>query len=468
MEYAFDIAEKALNEALDKGVREAVVRIQEKIYESIVFDNGILRVCSFSKIKGIGLTVYTDGVVGHSYTTSYSRENVLKMVENAIASAKIIERMPKKALGPPDVKGVRGVYRVVHRVNPLDIDVESKIKLVKELNNLSMSKKGIVSAVTKYGFEKDRKIVVSSFGSKIDIEITAVGIAHTAVARYGDVVERHSDSKTFIGGYEGIEEFDWVSFVNEIDNTVLKVVQAHTVSPGVYRVVVDSELIGLLLHEAFGHPSEGDEVYAEISVLKDMLGKSVANENVTIVDEGLVSGGYPVPYDDDGVEKSRTYVVKEGVLVSYLHSVLTAKKLGHKVTGNARAQDISFNPMVRQTNFYMVPGNASIEELFEGIDQGLYLTGKGAGGGQVNPALGTFTFGAGPSYLIRKGEPTELVRGVIVSGNILDVLIDVEMIGKDLNMITSVFGGCGKEGQMVRVGIGGPHVRIKKLVVGTR
>lgn len=468
MEYLIDLAEKVLNEALNRGVSDAIVRVQEKVYESIVYDNGILRTCSVSRVSGLGLTVFIRGAAGYSYTSVLSREFIPKVVEEAISTAKVFETGSRVLEKVEEVKGVKASYRTDFKINPVDVDIESKVKLVSNLNTSSMSREGIVSAFTRYGCEIDRKYIISSFGSNIKVEVMAVGLSHLAVAKYGDVVERVHDQKTFIGGYENVEKFDWGSFVNEINDLAYKTAQASTITPGVYQCVVDNELIGLLLHEAFGHASEGDAIYSDLSVLKDKLGQVLANEKVTIVDDGMVSGGYPVPYDDDGIEKSRTYIVKNGVLVGYLNSILTAKKLGQSPTGNGRAQDVTFNTIVRQTNFYMLPGDAKVEELFEDIDFGLYLRGRGAGGGQVNPALGTFTFGVGPSYIIKKGEVAELVRGVIVSGNILEVLKNVDMVANDLNVSTSVFGGCGKMGQMVRVGDGGPHVRVKKLVVGTR
>lgn len=121
---------------------------------------------------------------------------------------------------------------------------------------------------------------------------------------------------------------------------------------------------------------------------------------------------------------------------------------------------------MRQTNFFMLPGDARVEELFEGVSEGVYLRGRSAMGGQVDPAVGTFTFSIGPSYMVRGGEPAELVRGVAVSGNILETLMNVELVAKDLLVIPSVFGGCGKYGQVVRVGFGGPHVRVSKIIVG--
>ena len=115
----------------------------------------------------------------------------------------------------------------------------------------------------------------------------------------------------------------------------------------------------------------------------------------------------------------------------------------------------------------MEPGDWKVEELFRETKKGIYIKGKGAMGGQVDPAMGTFTFTAGPSYLIENGEPTRLVRGVMLSGMILETLKNVDAVANDLVVRTSVFGGCGKGGQLVRVGDGGPHVRVKEITIGS-
>lgn len=123
-------------------------------------------------------------------------------------------------------------------------------------------------------------------------------------------------------------------------------------------------------------------------------------------------------------------------------------------------------PIVRQTNYFMQPGGYQFEELIEDIDFGVYVRGKGSTGGQVEVGMGTFTFGVGPSKIIRNGKLTETVRGVVISGLILDTLKTIDAVGKDFEIKTSVFGGCGKSGQTVPVGFGGPHVRVRKMTVG--
>jgi TldD protein len=128
--------------------------------------------------------------------------------------------------------------------------------------------------------------------------------------------------------------------------------------------------------------------------------------------------------------------------------------------------DFESNPIVRQTNFYMQPGDRGFEELIEGIKEGYYIRGKGGGGGQVDVGGGTFTFAAGPSYRIENGEVKEMVRGTTVTGVVLETLRTIDAVGDDLQLTTSVFGGCGKEGQLVKVGDGGPHVRVGRITIG--
>lgn len=459
-----DRARWVLEETLKRGAHQATVRLQERVYELIVYDTGVLRSYTVSRTVGLGVRAVVGGGSGYAYTTSLDEESVLRAVERAVTIARVADRYGRKTLAP--LPPVKGRYSAEFKVDPHSVDPETKVGLVRDVNTGSIKREGIVSAVTRLGLERDRRLVLASEGTEVEVDVVGVGFAHMAVAKYGAVIERVGDSESFIGGYEHIERRDWGKFAEEIDELAVKAAQAKTPPPGAYVAVVDNEVVGLLLHEAFGHASEGDGVVTGASILKGRMGERVASEVVTIVDAGLVEGGYPVPYDDEGVPKRRTVVVERGVLKGYLTSRDTSPELGLEPTGNARAQDITFDTLVRQTNYYAEPGDWRVEELFEGVSYGIYLKGRGAMGGQVNPSVGTFTFSIGPSYIIRNGEPAELVRGVIVSGNILETLREVDAVARDLKVTTSVFGGCGKGGQTVRVGDGGPHIRTRKVIVG--
>ncbi len=462
-----ELAKKALDYAVQRGAEFCAIRVQEWVYERVEADRGDLREYSYTCARGLGILVSISGSYGYAYTSRLDWDNVVRAVDKAVASARAVSKYsaePKR----PEVVYSKHRYVVEYRIDPFSISPEEKIALVLKLNRESMSRRGIVSATTRLGIERDRRYVVNSEGAENLVEVTMVGIGHLAVAKEGAVAERVYDSRSSIGGYEFIERTDWSEFVAEVDTLAIEASRAPTPSPGVYTAIVDNRLIGLLLHEAFGHASEGDSVVAGSSVLRDKLGQQVASDLVTIVDDGLVPGGYPVPYDDEGNPKRRTVIVENGILKHFLTSRYVASKLGLGVTGNARAQSFGHEPLVRQTNYYLEPRDWRVEELFEGIDRGIYLKGRGALGGQVDPSVGTFTFSVGPSYIIEHGEPKMLVRGVIVSGYILETLREIDAVARDLAIFTNVFGGCGKGGQMVRVGYGGPHVRVRKIVVGGR
>jgi len=461
---SLDLAKEVLQLALSKGAESAIVRLQRTVSETISFENGALRQFSTATSVGLGVRVRIGGFYGYSYTTDLGRESIERAIEQAIA----IARSGRKRISMSERVGevAKCRYRTSIKIDPFDVDPSQKIELIRELNRDSMRIPEIKSAITRLGARMDHRIVVNSEGAEAESVVYIVGVGHVAVAKSGAIAERVGDSESAVAGYEFVEKRDWRSMVSEINDLAIKASQAKTPTPGTYRAVIDNKLIGLLIHEAFGHASEGDEVMNHVSVLEGKLGTRVACELITVIDDGLAEGGYPVPFDDEGSVKKRTVVVEKGILKSYLTGRREAAALGVEVTGNARAADYSFDTLVRQTNYFIAPGDWSPEEMIRDMREGIYLRGRGARGGQVEPSVGTFTFSIGPSYIVRNGELAELVRGVNVSGNILETLALVDAVGKDLAIETSVFGYCGKFNQAVPVGDGGPHIRVQKIVVG--
>jgi len=386
-------------------------------------------------------------------------------LENAIKAAKSIKKEEKHMV---ESKVNQVEMKSPYKIDPIDVAPEEKVSAALDANKAAWIDKKIKSAITRLGISKDYRIFMSSEGSRVVTETTMIGLAHESVAKSNGIMERVPYQESKCTGYEFIESMDLNSFAADISALAVEAVESRTPPAGTYTVVVDPNVIGLLLHEAFGHASEGDLVFTRESVLYGKIGSQVASEHVTIIDEGIIEGGYFYPFDDEGVKKQKTVVVENGILRSYLHDRASAYQFNVVSTGNGRAQDFENLPIVRQTNYYMEPGDYKFEELIEDIDFGIYIRGKGATGGQVEVGMGTFTFGVGPSKIIKNGELAETVRGVVISGFVLETLKTIDAVGKDLTIRTSIFGGCGKMGQTVRVGFGGPHVRVRKMTVGGR
>jgi TldD protein len=193
-----------------------------------------------------------------------------------------------------------------------------------------------------------------------------------------------------------------------------------------------------------------------------VLGRRFGDKHLNIVDGAAIPGlRGSYKYDDEGVPATRTYLITEGVLTGRLHSRETAAKMGEAPTGNARAIDYKFEPIVRMTNTFIEPRDASFDDLIAGIKEGVYA--KNWYGGMTSMEM--FTFSAGEAYMIRNGKVEELLRPVVLTGNVFTTLENIDAIGNDLDMNEG--GGCGKGGQSpLPVSNGSPHIRIQKCLLG--
>ncbi len=458
--------DQILSEALRRGASYCDVRAHVHDYELITCENNVLKSYSSRRLSGVGIRVCIKGSTGYASTTCLDGSSLTKTGERAVKAAQSVDR--KGSFSDCENEIERANLNVPIRKDPRDFSPEEKVSTVLEANKAALNSEEIKNVSTRLGIFRDLRLFRSSEGADISVETPLVGIDHVTVATVCGVTERVGSSKCACAGFEFIQSTDWNSFTQEVSESAREGARSQPIPSGLYTVVVDPDSVGLMVHEAFGHASEGDLVSTGESVLQHRLGTKVAHESVTIIDEGVIEGGYFCPYDDEGVEKGKTVVLEEGILKSYLHDRTSGGEAGVPSTGNGRAQNFECAPLVRQTNYYVQPGDYEVEELIEDIDFGVYITGKGGTGGQVDVGMGTFTFNTGLSHIIRHGEVAETVRGVVISGSVLDTLQNIDAVGTDFAMKIFAFSGCGKNGQVVKVGSGGPHIKINRVAVGGR
>jgi TldD protein len=283
------------------------------------------------------------------------------------------------------------------------------------------------------------------------------------VARKGDIVQTASRRDGGADGYQSVEAFH--EKAREAAQKAVELLAAPPVTGGKYTVITDPVLTGVFTHEAFGHLSESDFVYENPRMQELMqLGKRFGADGLNIIDDGSLPGGLGTHrYDYEGVPTRKNYLIKDGILVGRLHSRETAAKMSETVTGNARAVHYQHPPIVRMTNTYIDQGTTAFDDLLKGIDLGVYAID--AIGGQT--AMEMFTFSAAYGYMIRNGQIAELVRDVVLTGNVFETLLNIDQIGNQIEWETNGPGGCGKGDQYpLRVGLGGPHIRIQNCVIG--
>ncbi|MDK2383736.1 MAG: TldD/PmbA family protein, partial [Candidatus Korarchaeota archaeon] len=262
----------------------------------------------------------------------------------------------------------------------------------------------------------------------------------------------------------GLEVVEGTGIAEEAAKRAVEALSAKPAPPGPHPAILDPKLAGVFIHEAFGHAAEGDAVVNNESILTGKLGEKVGSEVVSVVDDPTIEGLYGFyRYDDEGTESRRKYIVKEGILSGYMTNLETASKLGIEPTGNARSMDYSNPPIVRMSNTFIDRGDWTLEEMLSDMKRGIYAFGSLYG--YTDPAKGQFMFKAEGGWLIENGELKQRLREVAITGMTLEVLNNMDAVGKDLSHDP---GMCGKMGQWVPVTTGAPHVRVSRLVFGGR
>jgi len=456
-----DLAKLALDEASRLGAELAEVRFEDAATELIVYVNGRVTSLSFNRSVGAGVRVLCGGSIGFASTSDLSREGLLAAVREAVKAARAVAPGDRR-LAPHPLRAARFRIEGVRR-HPSSAALEEKLDLVKRAYEV-LREGGAASAVTRYGASYGTVEVYTSEGVAVSVEKLVVGLSASAVLREAG---RVGDGFETCGASRGLELFEERAPEDVAERALSYArdsLRASRPPAGYMTVITRPELTGVFAHESFGHLTEGDFVAAGTSPLAGRLGEQIASEVVTIVDAGYDErGGYVLLADDEGVPTRRVVLVERGVLKGYLHSRESAALLGMEPTGNGRAQSFGHEVIVRMRNTFFEAGDWSEEEIIEETKRGLLLD-KPAGG-QVEED-GTFTFNARVGYLVEGGELREPVRDVVVAGNILEMLKHVDAASKEVRIFTSPFGGCGKMGQMVHVGDGGPTLRTVLLVGG--
>ena len=354
---------------------------------------------------------------------------------------------------------------VIDIVKPEEKDrsltLASKKQLLDDYNDIILSTPKIQTSSIGYSDGQKKTTFTSSEGTYIEQTRDDINLRLTAIASENGEVQQIGLSIGSPGDFSALQDLQQQA--KQIAERAAALLAAPQAKGGEYTVVLDPVLAGVFAHEAFGHLSEADHVY-ENERLKEImvLGRKFGGKHLNIVDGAAVPGFRgSYKYDDEGVRATKTYLIHDGILESRLHSRETAAKMGEKTTGNARAINYSFPPIVRMTNTYIEPGTLSFEDIIADIKEGIYARDWYGG----TTSLEMFTFSAAEAYMIRNGKIAELLRPVVLSGNVFATLSNIDAIGNDLEMNQG--GGCGKRGQMpLPVSNGSPHIRISRCLVG--
>lgn len=444
----------------DLSIRE--LRVEKKIVKDV---KALRRV-------GIGINTYYHGATGYSFTVDPTKTAIAEAATRSLNIAKASSAFAKVKVEPGEMPTPKSKkLKLGVKKHPEDVPLGFKKDMILRAVESSKTHGKHVSSITgMYGELYGDKTFTNSAGTEVSWSPMVVDLRVQVVSKKADLLVDGGDG---FGGSVGLEAFDESEHSPETlgENAgkwASEKLEAKPAPPGKHRALCENLLVGVLAHESFGHLTEADFIVSGMSPLVGKVGKQLGSETTTIIDEGTPDperyNGFWIPFDDQGVKTSKVVILDKGVLAKYLHSRETATMMKDRSTGNARAVNYNFPPIVRMRNTYFSPGDLSFEEALELLDTGIYAIRTR--GGQAS-AEGTFMFKARRGYYVEHGKIKHPLREVTLAGSILTFLQNVEGATKELLIRSSYFGGCGKGGQWpLHTGFGGPHLVVRDVQFG--
>ncbi len=433
------------------------VREEKVVSTAIMIEKGVLKQNKTKKEQGVIIRLYD----GRRWYISSTTE-LEKVQEEIDALARMAVPCPQIQEDPVVAK-----YEV-NRETQLryqDCDLSrvpnrDKLTVMEEYCKCLESHGEIQSWKVYYMDNHTEKHIISSKGCDVTFDTQNCCIAPRYVLMKED--------KPFYGRkdfyYMRFEEL--AGHVEELEAEIREDIvyneNAVPVEPGEYTCIFSPMVTGVFAHESFGHKSESDFMVGDENMKREWaIGTRVGAELLNIVDTGLEEGSGYVPFDDEGTRAKKTYLIRDGILSGRLHSAMTAAALEEQPTGNARAVDFQFEPIVRMTSTYVEGGESTKEELIAGVEKGIFIMDFNHGSG-----MSTFTIAPNKAYMIREGRIAEPVKISVVTGNVMGTLHEIDGVSREFEFYSFSLGGCGKMEQYpLRVGMGGPYMRVKHLTV---
>jgi len=438
----------------------AEARFHKREKNQIILRGGELEDITSEIYSGVGIRVLHDGAWGFSSINSTDRHLLKEAFETAVKMAKAISEQKEEKVTLQEVTPVVGEFKADIKDPLPNHRLEEKIDLCIETDKSVLSHEHVKSSFIYYQELIDSKWIVTSDGTRVHIIDSKPQFYVGAIAGRGNDLVPYIDAVGITGGWELFKKKPPESMVEKATSTAAQLLDAPYPEGGKAPVVLDPGLVGLLSHEAVGHTMEADFALSE-AVTRDKIGEKVASELITMIDSGTIQAGGWVPVDDEGVKCKDVTLINNGVLMNFLHNRETASIMDAAPTGNARAWEYDFEPIIRMRNTYIERGDWKKEEIIEDTKKGYLLKGAGAGQADSNAE---FMFQVKEAYTIENGELGNLLRSVIMMGNAFDVLKTVDAVSETFDFDMG-FGACGKN-QPAKVDGGGPFIRCDVVVGG--
>lgn len=432
------------------------VRIERTQSSHFIYQNGELTSTGEKPVLGAFVRLYQNGSWFYSSTTAVTE------LESEIKKLLVQANSNKAKANSYTVPANNGIHHLINKAEDAfsKIALSEKVKLGDSYLPLFAKIRNVQDSRLMYTDLYKEKFYKSSVGTEFSYDFNQAGIRFHCTLKSGD--ELCSDGfRNYVTKFSELKNLE--KQILDYFDEAQKFLTAETITPGKYKVVMSPEITGVFTHESFGHKSEADFMMGDPEATKEWkMGSLIGSTCLSIVDYGAFDGtsGY-CPIDDEGTLAQKNYLIKDGILTGRLHSNHTANVLEEKPTGNARAINFEYEPIVRMTSTYIEGGRTPFNELLKMAEGGIYFYNfkHGSGGS-------TFTIAPVRAYRIKNGKLAEPVRVSVMSGSVFETLKKIEACGDDFHLESSAFGGCGKmEQSPLPVADGGPSILVSEMQI---
>ncbi len=473
-----DLLEFSLNYATGLGADYTEARFQSDIGESIILKNHIPEASLFHEKKGISIRVVFKGSLGFGSTSKITRREARNVAKRAFNISKAAARVLHRgvAMGGGDLG--KGDVTVKPRVKPSYVDVDSRIELLREADiRAEEAAKEAGAKLPARFFTLDtrntEKIVMTSDGAKVSSSIPRVALFAflTAYDPEKGTAQRYLNLGE-AAGWEAVERWNLCKLMNDEVFSLAKTLrEAKSPPKGEMDIVLGPEVVGIVSHESSGHPGEADRILGreaaqagETYLKKDSTGTRVGSSFVSVVDDPTIRASFGFYlYDDEGVKARKRTLIKEGVINEFLQNRETASVFDTQSNGASRATTYDREPIVRMANTFLEPGDYSVDELIEGVKDGVYI--KNFMEWNIDDRRFNQRYVGLEAYRIENGELKERVRNPVLEVTTVGLWSAVDGVGRDLEF-QAAYCGKGDPMQAIPVWTGGPHARLRKIKLG--
>lgn len=455
-----DILSSVLARCLITGGDFAEIFEEDTLDTSISILNGKVENSISGRTHGIGIRIFKGFKSVYAYTNNTSLSALLDTAQKAALALGELKEDVSIVLSEKTIINNNPIIYI-----PSSISLQKKIEVMKKGYRAAKEYSEEISQVSVGYLDKEQNILIANTeGLLAEDRRVRTRLSISSVASKDGENQTGFEGPGAHKGFELFNDIDPEYYGREASRVAHTMLHAKNCPAGKMTVAIDNGFGGVIFHEACGHSLEATAVAKGNSVFTNMIGKQIASTKVTAIDDGTIPNAWgSLNIDDEGNKTRKNVLIENGILKGYLIDKLNGRRMGMEATGSSRRQNYKFAPTSRMTNTYIAAGNDDEKEIIKSISEGLYA--KKMGGGSVNPVTGEFNFAVSEGYIVRNGEIQEPVRGASLIGKGSEVLMNIDMVGKNLEQGQ---GMCGSVSGSIPTNVGQPMIRVKEITVGGR